>query len=205
MRKQLIQLLKEKGITNNDILEAFDQVPRHYFLDLAFDQHAYSDVAFQIGSGQTISQPYTVAFQTSLLELKKGDKVLEIGTGSGFQTAILCKLGAKVYSIERHKDLHVRAKHLLEKLGMRPNLYFGDGYEGKPVFAPFDKVLVTCGAPTVPPALLEQLKVGGCLVIPVGGEEGQQMLRITKKAENSYQEEVFGNFSFVPMLEKTVK
>ncbi len=205
MRKQLIQLLKEKGITNNDVLEAFDQVPRHYFLDLAFDQQAYSDIAFQIGSGQTISQPYTVAFQTSLLELKKGDKVLEIGTGSGFQTAILCKLGAKVYSIERHKDLHVRAKHLLEKLHMRPNLYFGDGYEGKPVFAPFDKILVTCGAPTVPPALLEQLKVGGCLVIPVGGDEGQQMLRITKKTENSYQEEVFGNFSFVPMLEKTVK
>ena len=205
MRKQLIQQLREKGIDNPDVLEAFDQVPRHYFLDLAFEQQAYSNVAFQIGAGQTISHPYTVAFQSSLLELKKGEKVLEIGTGSGFQTAILAKLGAKVYSIERQKELHIKSKYILEKLNIRAQLFFGDGYQGKAVFGPFDKILVTCGAPSVPQALLDQLKVGGYLVIPVGGEEGQEMIRITKVTDTSFKEELFGYFSFVPMLEKTVK
>ena len=205
MRKQLIRELREKGIDNPDVLEAFDQVPRHYFLDLAFEQQAYSNVAFQIGAGQTISHPYTVAFQSSLLELKKGEKVLEIGTGSGFQTAILVKLGAKVFSIERQKELHIKSKHLLENLNIRAQLFFGDGYQGKAIFGPFDKILVTCGAPSVPQALLDQLKVGGYLVIPVGGEEGQEMIRITKVTETSFKEELFGYFSFVPMLEKTVK
>lgn len=205
MRKQLLQQLREKGIKNEDVLQALDDIPRHFFLDLAFEQQAYSDVAFQIGAGQTISQPYTVAFQSSLLELKKGEKVLEIGTGSGFQTAILFKLGAKVFSIERQKELHVKASHILDKLKVRAQLFFGDGYEGKEIFGPFDKILVTCGAPSIPPKLLQQLKIGGYMVIPVGGEEGQEMVRITKLANDEYKEEVFGYFSFVPMLEKTVK
>jgi protein-L-isoaspartate(D-aspartate) O-methyltransferase len=205
MRKQLIHQLRQKGIVNDDVLAAFDEVPRHFFLDLAFEQQAYSNVAFQIGAGQTISHPYTVAFQSSLLELKRGEKVLEIGTGSGFQTAILYKMGAKVYSIERQKELHVKATHILDKLKVRAQLFFGDGYQGKEIFGPYDKILVTCGAPSIPQKLLDQLKIGGYLVIPVGGEEGQEMVRITKLAENEYKEELFGYFSFVPMLEKTVK
>ncbi len=204
MRKQLIQQLREKGITDERILDAFDQVPRHYFLDLAFEQQAYSNTAFQIGAGQTISHPYTVAFQTSLLELNEGDKILEIGTGSGFQTAILCVLKTKVFSIERQRELHIKAKHILDKLRLNAKLFYGDGYEGKDTFAPYDGVLVTCGAPFVPEALLKQLKVGGKLVIPVGDGPKQEMYRYTKKSEDSYLEEVFGDFSFVPMLQKTV-
>ncbi len=205
MRKQLIDELRTKGISDERILGAFDAIPRHYFLDLVFEQQAYSNVAFQIGSGQTISHPYTVAFQTSLLELKKGDKVLEIGTGSGFQTCVLCALGAKVFSIERQKELHLKAKQLIDRLGYTPKLFFGDGYEGKATYAPFDKILVTCGAPEVPQKLLDQLKIGGTLVIPVGDLEQQQMLRIQRVGETEFTEEMFGNFSFVPMLEKTVR
>jgi protein-L-isoaspartate(D-aspartate) O-methyltransferase len=205
MRKQLIQDLRGKGITDERILDAFDAVPRHFFLDLVFEQQAYSNTAFQIGAGQTISHPYTVAFQTSLLELKKGEKVLEIGTGSGFQTCILCALGVKVFSIERQKELHLKSRKIVEQLGFTPRLFFGDGYEGKVTYAPFDKILVTCGAPEVPMALLHQLKIGGVLVIPVGDLTQQQMLRIRKTGENEFSEELFGNFSFVPMLEKTVK
>lgn len=205
MRKQLIDELRNKGITDERILTAFDAVPRHYFLDLVFEQQAYSNMPFQIGSGQTISHPYTVAFQTSLLELKKGDKVLEIGTGSGFQTSILCVLGAKVFSIERHKELHLKAKKIIDQLRFTPKLFFGDGYEGKATYAPFDKILVTCGAPEVPQQLLSQLKIGGVLVIPVGDLDQQQMLRIERVSENEFTEEMFGNFSFVPMLEKTVR
>lgn len=205
MRKQLITELREKGISNPAILDAFDAVPRHYFLDLVFEEKAYSNIPFQIGSGQTISHPYTVAFQTTLLELKKGDKVLEIGTGSGFQTAILCALGVKVFSIERHKELHLKAKKIIDFLGFTPKLFFGDGYQGKETFAPFDSVLVTCGAPDIPQKLVEQLKIGGKLIIPVGEGDTQQMIRITKLSETEVSEEVFGDFSFVPMLEKTVK
>lgn len=205
MRKQLIRELRERGITDERILEAFDAVPRHFFLDLVFEQQAYSNTAFQIGAGQTISHPYTVAFQSSLLELKKGEKVLEIGTGSGFQTCILCALGVKVFSIERQKELHLKAKKIIEHFGFTPRLFFGDGYEGKATYAPFDKILVTCGAPEVPKALLDQLKTGGTLVIPVGDLDQQQMLRIRKTGENEFTEELFGNFSFVPMLEKTAK
>lgn len=205
MRKQLIQQLREKGITDERILDAFDAIPRHFFLDLAFEQQAYSNTAFQIGAGQTISHPYTVAFQTALLELKKGEKVLEIGTGSGFQTCVLCKLGAKVFSIERQKELHLKAKRIIDHFGFTPKLFFGDGYEGKATFAPFDKVLVTCGAPFIPQKLVDQLKVGGVMIIPVGDLDSQEMHKITKLSETEYKEEVFGNFSFVPMLEKTVK
>lgn len=205
MRKQLIQQLRDKGITDERILEAFDAIPRHFFLDLAFEQQAYSNTAFQIGAGQTISHPYTVAFQTALLDLKKGEKVLEIGTGSGFQTCVLCKLGTKVFSIERQKELHLKAKRIIDHFGFTPKLFFGDGYEGKAAFAPFDKVLVTCGAPFIPQKLVEQLKVGGVMIIPVGDLDTQEMHKITKLSETEYKEEVFGNFSFVPMLEKTVK
>jgi protein-L-isoaspartate(D-aspartate) O-methyltransferase len=205
MRKQLIEELRAKGISDERVLAAFDAVPRHYFLDLVFEKQAYSNTAFQIGSGQTISHPYTVAFQTSLLELNRGEKVLEIGTGSGFQTSILCSLGVKVFSIERQKELYLKAKKIIDQLGFTPKLFFGDGYEGKATYAPFDKILVTCGAPEVPKKLLEQLKIGGVLVIPVGDLELQQMLRIQRISETEYTEEMFGNFSFVPMLEKTVR
>ena len=205
MRKQLIDQLRQKGISDERVLTAFDTIPRHFFLDLVFEQQAYSNVAFQIGSGQTISHPYTVAFQTSILELKKGEKVLEIGTGSGFQTCILCSMGMKVFSIERQKELHIKAKKIIDHFRFTPKLFFGDGYEGKETFAPFDKILVTCGAPFIPEKLVHQLKVGGMMVIPVGDLDSQEMHRITKISDTEYKEEVFGNFSFVPMLEKTVR
>jgi protein-L-isoaspartate(D-aspartate) O-methyltransferase len=205
MRKQLIDQLRQKGITDERVLTAFDSIPRHFFLDLVFEQQAYSNVAFQIGAGQTISHPYTVAFQTSILELKKGEKVLEIGTGSGFQTCILCSMGMKVFSIERQKELHIKAKKIIDHFRFTPKLFFGDGYEGKETFAPFDKILVTCGAPFIPEKLVKQLKVGGMMVIPVGDLDTQEMHRITKISDSEYKEEVFGNFSFVPMLKKTVR
>ncbi len=204
-RKQLILELSEMGIKDQRILEAFDQVPRHFFLDLAFDDQAYSNMAFQIGSGQTISHPYTVAFQTELLEIQKGEKVLEIGTGSGFQTSILCELGAKVFSIERYSDLHLAAKFVIDHLKYTPKLIFGDGYKGNALNAPFDKILVTCGAPEIPNELLKQLKVGGIMVIPVGEGKEQKMLKIIKQTETSFSREEFGTFKFVPMLERTVK
>lgn len=203
MRRQLIDELRLRGISDEKVLEAFDAIPRHFFLDLAFVNQAYSNMAFQIGAGQTISHPYTVAFQTQLLELKKGDKVLEIGTGSAFQTCILCQMGVKVFSIERQRELFVKAKHIIHHFNFNPRLFFGDGYKGQPAYAPYDKVLITCGAPFVPEALLEQLKIGGVLVIPVGNLEKQEMLRITKRGEKDYFEERFGEFSFVPMLENT--
>ena len=205
MRRKLIQELAAKGIQDQRVLQAFDAVPRHFFLDNAFAQQAYSNMAFQIGSGQTISHPYTVAFQTELLNLKKGDKVLEIGSGSGFQTSILCELGVKVYSIERHRELHLKAKNILRHLHYNARLSFGDGYKGLPTFAPFDKIIITCGAPDVPKTLLDQLKVGGIMVIPIGEGEEQQMKRITKVSENELKEEDFGVFKFVPMLEDKVK
>jgi protein-L-isoaspartate(D-aspartate) O-methyltransferase len=205
MRKKLINELREKGINQESILEAFDLVPRHYFLDNAFAEQAYSNMPFQIGSGQTISHPYTVAFQTQLLNVKQGDRILEIGTGSGFQTSILCSLGAKVFSIERHKPLHLKAKSILQKLHFTPRLSFGDGYRGLPLFAPFDKVIITCGAPKIPEDLVDQLKLGGIMIIPIGEGEKQQMKRITKISEIDLKIEEFGVFSFVPMLEKRVK
>lgn len=205
MRKQLIAELVEKGITDERVLEAFDAVPRHFFLDPVFTEQAYSNMAFQIGAGQTISHPYTVAFQTQLLELIKGDKVLEIGTGSGFQTSILCQMGAKVFSIERHKSLHLSAKVILDKLKFNPRLTFGDGYKGMPNYAPFQKILVTCGAPDVPQALIDQLDVNGIMVIPIGEGAEQVMKRIKKNEDGTLAEEVFGVFKFVPMLERKVQ
>lgn len=205
MRKKLIEELRVKGIQDEKILDAFDAVPRHFFLDNAFAEQAYSNIAFQIGSGQTISHPYTVAFQTQLLEIKRGDKILEIGTGSGFQTSILCELGAKVFSIERHKELHLKAKRIIQHFNYTPRLSFGDGFKGLPGFAPFDKVIITCGAPYIPQALIDQMKIGGIMIIPIGEGEEQQMKRIVKISETEIQEEDFGVFKFVPMLENRVK
>jgi protein-L-isoaspartate(D-aspartate) O-methyltransferase len=206
MRKHLIsELRKDERIKNEAIFNAFDKVPRHFFLDLAFVEQAYSNIAFQIGAGQTISHPITVAFQTELLEVKKGDKILEIGTGSGFQTCILCEMGAKVFSIERQKELFIRAKTLIHEMGYSPRLIFGDGYKGMPAFAPFDKIIVTCGAPDVPESLLAQLKIGGIMVIPVGEGREQIMQRILKLNDSEFQSENFGTFKFVPMLERTAK
>lgn len=205
MRKQLIETLAEKGIKNQAVLEAFNAVPRHFFLDRAFTEQAYSNMAFQIGAEQTISHPYTVAFQSALLKIKKGDKILEIGTGSGFQTAILCELGAKVFSIERQKELYLKTNHLLPKLGYSPKLKYGDGYEGWPSFAPFEKIIVTCGAPFIPEKLVDQLKNGGTLVIPVGEGEKQEMILIEKDLEGETHISKKGVFSFVPMLKNTNK
>ncbi len=204
-RKILIAELRAKGIADEKILEAFDAIPRHFFLDLAFEEQAYSNMAFQIGSGQTISHPYTVAFQTQLLEVEKGMKVLEIGTGSGFQTCILGKLGVKIVSIERHRDLHLKAKKMLEFFNINAKLFFGDGYAGNQSYAPYDRILVTCGAPDVPRELMNQLKIGGYMVIPVGEGDEQKMLKITKKNNEKYSILEFGTFKFVPMLERTVK
>ena len=204
-RKILIQSLKEMGIIDDRILKAFDQIPRHYFLDLAFDEQAYTNMAFQIGSGQTISHPYTVAFQTQLLELSKGEKVLEIGSGSGFQTCILAALGVKVYSIERHKELHRKAKSMVDYFHFTARLFFGDGYKGKKAYAPYDRILVTCGAPELPQELIHQLKNGGILVIPVGDGAEQKILKIKKDHEGQISQEEFGTFKFVPMLERKVR
>jgi protein-L-isoaspartate(D-aspartate) O-methyltransferase len=205
MRRKLINELREKGISDEKILNAFDVVPRHYFLDNAFAEQAYSNMPFQIGSGQTISHPYTVAFQTQLLDISKGDKILEIGSGSGFQTCILCEMGAKVFSIERHKSLHLKAKQIVHHLNYTARMSFGDGYKGLPAFAPFDKVIITCGAPNIPQDLIDQLKTGGVMIIPIGEGKEQHMLRITKISDTEIVKEEFGVFSFVPMLESKVK
>ena len=206
MRNMLInELKKDQRITNQAIFSAFNEVPRHFFLDRAFLEQAYSNKAFQIGAGQTISHPITVAFQTQLLELKKGDRVLEIGTGSGFQTCILCQLGAKVFTIERQKELFLKAKRIFDHFHYNPKVQFGDGYKGMPADAPFDKVIVTCGAPEVPQALIDQLKPGGIMVIPIGEGSEQIMKRIIKGEDGQLTTEEFGTFKFVPMLEKTAR
>ena len=201
LRKKLVELLKEKGITDEQVLEAINSIPRHLFLDNAFVNFAYQDKAFPIGAGQTISQPFTVAFQTQLLELERGDKVLEIGTGSAYQTCVLLEMKAKVFSIERQKLLFQRAKVLLPKMGYSAKLFFGDGYKGQPAFAPFDKIIITAGAPFIPEDLKKQLKVGGIMVIPVGEGESQVMQRLRKIGESEFEYEEFGDFKFVPLLQ----
>jgi protein-L-isoaspartate(D-aspartate) O-methyltransferase len=201
LRKELVQVLKQKGIEDELVLSAINTVPRHLFFDKVFhDNFAYNDVAFPIGAGQTISQPYTVAFQSSLLELKKGMKVLEIGTGSGYQTAILVKLGCKVFTIERQKELFTKTKPFLEDMGYRAQTFFGDGFEGREAFAPFDRILVTCGAPFVPEKLVAQLANNGRMVIPIGDGKEQIMTLITKNNEGQLHKSTYGSFSFVPML-----
>ena len=199
-RKALVETIKRKGIRDEAVLQAIQTFPRHFFFDSALHSHAYEDKAFPIGEGQTISQPYTVAFQTELLQVQRGDKVLEIGTGSGYQAAILYLLGAVVHSIEYNKNLHLKAKQFLPKLGIKIKFYLGDGSMGLPEQAPYDKILVTAGAPAVPAALINQLREGGKLVIPVGDRTSQKMLRLTKKPNNEIIQEEFDNFSFVPLL-----
>lgn len=199
-RQRLINSIREKGIENEDVLEAMNRVPRHQFMDNAFLHHAYQDKAFPISSGQTISQPYTVAFQTSLLEVSKRDKVLEIGTGSGYQAAILLEMGVRVYTIERHRELFEKSQAILGKMGYSAHFFFGDGYIGKPQYGPYDGILVTAAAPEVPEALLAQLKIGGRLVIPVGGSDTQVMKKIVRKGDDEYETTEHGLFAFVPML-----
>jgi len=200
LRNQLAKLLEDKGIIDKRVLEAIKKIPRHLFLDSSFEDFAYQDKAFPIAAGQTISQPYTVAYQTQLLQLKKDDKILEIGTGSGYQTAVLCLLGAKVYSIERQHELFKKTSALLPKLGIRPkHLSFGDGYKGLPNHAPFDSIIVTAGAPIIPKALMAQLKIGGRLVIPLGKVD-QVMTLLIRKNETQFEKHEFGDFKFVPLL-----
>jgi protein-L-isoaspartate(D-aspartate) O-methyltransferase len=204
-RKKLIEELYKEGIKSEKVLEAMMKIPRHFFMDIGLDKLAYQNKAFPIAAEQTISQPYTVAFQTQLLEIKKGAKILEVGTGSGYQTAVLLELGAKVYTIERQKELYLNAQVLLKSLGYKANFFYGDGYKGKSSYGPFDGIIVTAGAPYIPDALKKQLKIGGILVIPVGENDKQIMYKITKTAENEFKEEQFGDFRFVPMLEGTAK
>lgn len=201
LRNQLIDVLRQKGITDKNVLSAMGKIPRHLFLQSSFSEYAYQDKAFPIGAGQTISQPYTVAFQTQLLEVGKDASILEIGTGSGYQTAVLCAMGAKVYSIERQNELFKQTSQFLPKLGIRPKLLtFGDGYKGLPNYAPFDGIIVTAGAPEIPKPLMAQLKIGGRLVIPVG-EPVQIMTLLIRKDEKTFEKHEFGEFRFVPLLE----
>ena len=204
LRKQLAKEIADKGITDTRVIEAISKIPRHFFLDTAFAEHAYENKAFPIGSGQTISHPYTVAFQSELLKLEKGHKVLEIGTGSGYQTTVLCEMGAKVFSIERQKELFDKTKRVLKKMNYNAKLYYGDGYKGIPTWAPYDSIIVTCGAPYIPEDLLNQLKIGGRLVIPIG-DETQIMTLVVKKSENEFIKKTFGDFRFVPMLERKAR
>jgi protein-L-isoaspartate(D-aspartate) O-methyltransferase len=201
LRKKLVETIHAKGITDEKILAVISDIPRHFFLDSAFDEVAYEDRAFPIGEGQTISQPYTVAYQTQLLDLKPFLKVLEVGTGSAYQAVVLAEMGTQVYTIERQKKLYERNKSFaFLKKYPSIKLFYGDGYEGLPTFAPFDRILITAGAPEIPQKLLDQLKPGGIMVIPLGAGEVQQMRRITKLENGALKEEVFDNFSFVPML-----
>lgn len=202
LRNLLAKILSDKGIKDQNVLDVIRKIPRHLFLDSSFEDYAYQDKAFPIAANQTISQPYTVAFQSELLQIKKDDKVLEIGTGSGYQTAVLCLLGAKVYSVERQNELFKKTAVLLPKLGIRPkHLSFGDGYKGLEHYAPFDSIIVTAGAPIIPKALMAQLKIGGRLVIPVGEKE-QIMTLLIRKNETQFEKHEFGDCKFVPLLEK---
>ncbi|MDX1271165.1 protein-L-isoaspartate(D-aspartate) O-methyltransferase [Bizionia paragorgiae] len=201
LRQQLVSVVKSKGVTDENVLKAIAKIPRHLFMDSSFLDHAYQDKAFPIAADQTISQPYTVAFQSELLQIKRGHKVLEIGTGSGYQTAVLCELGAQVYSIERQRELFKKTSKFLPKLGYRARkLIFGDGYKGLVEEAPFDSIIVTAGAPFVPKPLLAQLAIGGRLVIPVG-DEVQTMTLFVRKGPKEFEKTEFGEFRFVPLLE----
>lgn len=199
MRRSLLKILRNKGITSEAVLAAIGKVPRHFFFDNALLEHAYQDKAFPIGEGQTISQPYTVAFQSEKLNVKEGSKVLEIGTGSGYQACVLLELGANVYTIEYNKVLYERTRKFLPLMGYRPRFFQGDGSKGLPRHAPFDRIIVTAGAPSVPDSLIKQLNIGGILIIPVGDNERQKMLRITRVDEKKLKKEEFDFFSFVPL------
>ena len=199
LRRKMVEYLKTKGISDSFVLDAMSKVPRHAFLDSSFLEFAYTDQAFPIGSNQTISSLYTVAFQTQLLNVRPKEKILEIGTGSGYQTAVLLEMGATVYSIERHRDLYRKAKKMLKALNYRSSLFYGDGYLGLREHAPFDKILVTCGAPALPPLLISQLKLGGGIVIPIGFKE-QIMTHISRDLDGNIAKKEYENFQFVPLL-----
>lgn len=204
MRKQLVDALKIKGIREERVLAAIGRVPRHAFLESTFLNFAYRDQAFPIGAGQTISQPYTVAFQTQLLQVEPRAKVLEVGTGSGYQAAVLCEMGAKVYTIERQKELYVKSRTLLMQLGYNPYFHFGDGFKGLPTYGPFDRIIVTAGAVEIPEELKQQLVVGGRMVIPVGQDDHQDMYLVIRKSDNEFSLEKHGAFVFVPLLRGVV-
>ena len=199
LRKQLVDEIRKKGIKDERVIQAIVTVPRHFFFDQIFEIHAYQDKAFPIDAGQTISQPYTVAFQSELLNVNKGDRILEIGTGSGYQAAVLIEMGVEVFTVEYQKKLFQKAIRFLPTIGYQPHMYHGDGSKGLPRFAPYDGIIVTAGAPSVPEELIEQLKPGGRLVIPVGDDKKQSMLLIKKIDENKVEKEVFDYFSFVPL------
>jgi len=199
-RAQLVKKLFDKGITDKNVLNSINSIPRHCFIDKSIITHAYVDKALRIEKEQTISQPYTVAFQTQLLNIKPNNKVLEIGTGSGYQAAVLAKMGANVYSIERHKELYFSAKNILKQLKLKVHTYYGDGFVGLPDNAPFDKIIITAGAPEIPTKLLLQLKIGGVMVVPLSNGNKQQMLQINKISDTDFESKQCGEFSFVPML-----
>lgn len=199
-RKKLVELLRERGIADEKVLRAIGKVPRHYFFDETFWKQAYKDIAFPIGDGQTISQPYTVAYQTELLHIKSGDKVLEIGTGSGYQTCILIELGARVYTIERQENLYNRTRQVLPHMGYNAKFFLGDGSKGIAKHAPYDKIIVTAGAPLVPQILLKQLKIGGIIVIPVGDEKFQKMITVLRVGESEFERFELDTFRFVPLV-----
>lgn len=205
LRKKLVDAIHEKGITDGKVLEAINRVPRHLFMDSSFLEFAYQDNAFPIGSGQTISQPYTVAYQTQLLQVLPGDKILEIGTGSGYQSCILLEMGAKVYTIERQKKLFEKTRSFLPAIGYNPKMFYGDGYKGLPAYAPFDKIIITAAAPEIPQELINQMKNGGILVIPVGPMEVQTMVTIHKISPNELIRTGHDHFRFVPMLGNKAK
>ncbi|MDR1865219.1 MAG: protein-L-isoaspartate(D-aspartate) O-methyltransferase [Bacteroidales bacterium] len=200
LRRLLVEEIRKKGIIDERVLEAVGSVPRHAFMDSGFINFSYKDAAFPISAGQTISQPYTVAFQTQLLNVKPHEKILEIGTGSGYQAAVLAELGARVYTVERQRELFVSSQQLLGQLGYKIHFHYGDGYAGLPAYAPFDKILVTAGATEIPPALLQQLKQGGRMVIPVGNSEQQEMILVEKISETETKTSQHGGFVFVPFL-----
>ncbi len=200
LRNKLVEDIRKKGIEDESVLTAMNKVPRHCFMDSGFINFAYKDQAFPIAARQTISQPYTVAFQTELLQVRKLDRILEVGTGSGYQTAVLIEMGAIVFSIERFKELYLKAKSTLDGLGYRPQLFYGDGYQGLPTYGPFDKILITAAAPEIPEELLTQLKVGGKLVAPVGDSTSQLMTLVEKTGAENYKTSEHGYFVFVPMV-----
>ncbi len=200
LRKKLIEEIKAKGISDSRVLQAMERVPRHMFMDSSFEKFAYKDQAFPIGCDQTISQPYTVAYQTELLEVERHDKVMEVGTGSGYQAAILLEMGAKVFTIERQRELFLKAQSFLPELGYNPHFFYGDGYEGLPSYAPFDRIIVTAGAYEIPEKLQEQLKVGGVMVVPVGDSSTQVMTKVERVSADDYKKTEHGHFVFVPLL-----
>jgi protein-L-isoaspartate(D-aspartate) O-methyltransferase len=204
LRKRLVEGLKIKGIKDQRVLDAIGKVPRHLFMESSFINFAYKDQAFPIAAGQTISQPYTVAFQTELLAIEKFDKVLEIGTGSGYQAAVLIEMGANVFTIERQKELYLQVIEFLPQIGYNPRFFYGDGYKGLPTYGPFDKILVTAAAPSIPDDLKRQLKTGGRMVIPVGNSDKQTMTLIVRRGEDDFETERHGSFVFVPLLKGTV-